>query len=93
MKIALVMLVLAIVAQFPSCGGFGFGNPNVTQQGDIVGFVDDKYIAAIDGPPRPYIIIGATEYEVSWNFYREVSIGDLVKWSKGIWTIVRKASR
>lgn len=93
MKIALLMLVLAIVAQFPSCGGFGFGNPNVTEQGDIVGFVDDKYIGAVDGPLRPFIVIGATEYEVPWTFYRQVDIGDLVKFSKGIWTIVRKVRR
>ncbi|HLE77686.1 MAG TPA: hypothetical protein VJA65_04665 [bacterium] len=91
MKIALLMLVLAVVAQFPSCAGFGFGNPNVTESGDIVGFVDDKYIAAIDGPPAPYIVIGATEYQVPWDFYRRVGIGDLVRFSKGIWTIIRKA--
>lgn len=93
MKIVLLMLVLAVVAQFPGCNPFGGGNPNVTPQGEIVGFVDDKYIAAIDGPPRPFIIIGATEYEVPWDFYRKVDIGDLVKWSNGVWTILKKASR
>ncbi len=93
MKIALVMLVLAVVAQFPSCGGDGFGNPNVTEQGDIVGFVDDRYISGQTGVPIPYIVIGATEYEVPWHFYREVRINDLVKFSKGVWTIVKKAAR
>ncbi|HEV8355042.1 MAG TPA: hypothetical protein VGR24_12735 [bacterium] len=93
MKLALVMLVLAVVAQFPSCGDMGFGNPNVTPQGDIVGFVDDKYISAQSGAPVPYIVIGATEYEVPIYFYREVHVNDLVKFSKGVWTIVKKAAR
>ncbi|HEY3248562.1 MAG TPA: hypothetical protein VGK88_09775 [bacterium] len=87
MKILLAVVVFAIVAQFPSCGNFGI------QQGDIVGFVDDKYIAAIDGPALPYIVIGATEYEVPWYFYRLVSINDLVKFSHGTWTILKKAAR
>lgn len=92
MKIALFMLVLAVVAQFPGCGGLG-SNPNVTQQGEIVGFVDDKYVNGQTGTALPYILIGATEYEVPWNFFREVSIGDLVKFSNGIWTIVRKVKK
>lgn len=93
MKIALLMLVLAVVAQFPSCNPFGGTNPNVTQQGEIVGFVDDKYISGQTGMPVPYIVIGATEYEVPWNFYREVRINDLVKFSNGVWTILKKAAR
>lgn len=84
MKILFVAILLAVVAQIPSC------SPGAQE---IVGFVDDKYVAPpFEGAPgKPMIVIGATEYVVSWNFYREVSIGDLVKWQSGRWTIVKKA--
>jgi len=83
LKILLVSLLVLVAAQIPSCG---------PGQQEFVGFVDDKLIVPFEGHPKPVIYIGATEYEVPWEFYRQVSIGDLVKWSNGKWTIVRKAN-
>jgi len=84
LKILLVPLLFMLVAQIvPSCD---------SQEGPIVGYVDDKYqTLTAGGNPVPVIIIGATEYEVSWPFYREVHIGDLVKFENGQWIIVRKS--
>ena len=84
MKILMVAILFATVAQIPSC------SPGAQE---IVGFVDDKYVA----PPfegavgKPMIVIGATEHVVSWDFYRQVGIGDLVKLQNGQWVIVKKA--
>lgn len=82
MKILLVSLLFLVAAQLPSCG---------VQEETLVGFVDDKLVVELGGHPRPVIYIGATEYEVPWEFWRQVEINDLVKWEKGKWTIVRKA--
>lgn len=88
LKILMVPLLLLVAAQLPSCGGIG-----QIQQGPLVGFVDDKYIGGNEaGNPVPFIIIGASEYIVPMSFYRQVGIGDLVRWENGLWTIVRKAS-
>ena len=84
MKILLVTLLFTLAAQaLPSCE---------SRDEAPSGFVDDKYVlAGPSGVPHPVIIIGATEYEVDWAFYRQVSIGDLVKFENGRWIIVRKS--
>lgn len=84
LKVLLVPLLFVLVAQIvPSCE---------SQEGPIVGYVDDKYQTLTAGGIRVgVIIIGATEYEVPWSFYWEVHIGDLVKYEKMQWIIVRKA--
>lgn len=85
MKIALAVTLLLITAQIPSC------QPGSTE---IVGYVDDKYLLpGPSGAPQPVIIIGATEHQVPWDFYREVRIGDLVKFEKGRWIILKKVPR
>lgn len=89
MKILLIGVLFLVVAQFPSCD-FRPG-----EQASIVGFVDEKYLAPgpFGGTPQTFIVIGATEYQVPPEFYREVQVGDLVKLEDGRWTIVRKAGR
>lgn len=83
-KVLLVVVLFLVTAQLPSCE---------VRPGPLVGFVDDKYMAQLPtgGAPQPTILIGATEYTVPIEFYREVEIGDLVKWENGQWSIVRKA--
>lgn len=88
LKILLVPVLLVVAAQLPSCG---FGT---IQSEPLVGFVDDKYIAGNEiGNPIPLIIIGATEYVVPWDFWRQVEVNDLVRFENGTWTIIRKAAR
>jgi hypothetical protein len=84
-KVLLAVVLLAVVAQVPSC--------EQEDRGPIVGFVEDKYIVSTGmGAGQPAIVIQATEYIVPWDFYREVQVGDLVKFENGRWIIVRKAS-
>ncbi len=88
MKIALVFLLLVVTAQFPSCGNILGGG------GDdkIVGYVEDKYVAPDreGGPAVPWIVIDRRDYNVPWNFYRSVNVGDLVKRENGRWSIIKK---
>jgi hypothetical protein len=87
MKI-LAVLLMVIVAQIPSC--------NIDSGSDtIVGYVEDKYLAPVrdGGPLQPFILIGATEYQVPRPFWMEVRVGDLVKYENGQWTIVRRVPR
>lgn len=82
-KVLLVVVLFLMAGQLPSCE---------MRTGPFVGFVDEKYLAeAPSGPPRPTILIGATEYIVPLSFWQQVDVGDLVKWEDGKWTIVRKA--
>ncbi len=87
MKIALAVLLLTMTLQiFPSCGG-------LTGQDDkVVGYVEDRYSAPdrTGGPPQPWIVVNGRDYMVTWDFYREVHIGDLVKYENGRWTIIKK---
>jgi len=86
MKIALAVLLLVVTAQFPSCNLLGSGEEKV------VGYVEDKFISPMreGGVPFPFIVIDRVEYQVPWDFYREVRIGDLVKFENGRWTIIKK---
>lgn len=86
MKVLFVALLFVVAGQIiPSCE---------PRSGELVGFVDDKYLAGgPTGAPVPLIVIGATEYQVPWEFYRQVEIGDLVKNENGRWIIVRKATK
>ncbi len=71
---------LALAQIVPSCGG---------EEQTIVGWVQRKF----PFPARDaYMIeINNVEYEVPQEFYEEVKAGDLVKYEKGIWTILKKA--
>ncbi|MDQ7819726.1 MAG: hypothetical protein QN173_01200 [Armatimonadota bacterium] len=85
MKVLLAVALLAVIAQVPSC--------EQEDRGPLVGFVEDKYIVSTGmGAGKPAIVIQAAEYIVPWDFYREVQVGDLVKYENGQWIIVRKAS-
>lgn len=83
-KGVLLVALLASVAQvFPSCGG---GTTGATV---VVGWVEAKLVDHDAG--AWLIVVNAQEYIVPSTFWREVQVGDLVKWDGTVWTIVRKA--
>jgi hypothetical protein len=86
MKVLLLVVLVTVAAQTQGCNPFAGGDET------IIGYVEQKF-AAPDlegGGPRPTIMIDGREYVVPWKFYRVVSIGDIVKREKGIWSIVKK---
>lgn len=75
--VLLVVLGLMALAQvLPSCGQ---GEP-------VIGWVDQK-LRIGDGY---VIVINHVEYQVPFEFYETVRVGDLVKLENGQWTIVRR---
>ncbi len=84
MKLTLAVVLLVAIAQIPSC--------NIDSSGadTVVGYVEDKYMAPVNTGPVPFILIAGTEYQVPLAFWHEVAIGDLVKYEKGVWKIIRK---
>jgi hypothetical protein len=81
MKIALLMVLLAVAAQIPACGE--------DQESGIVGWVEAK---RVDGTTHSFVIsINHVEYDVPSYFWSLVTVGDLVKWDGKTWTIVKKA--
>ena len=87
MKMLFALLLVGIVAQVPSCGGlFGGGDDTV------IGYVEEKYTAPelAGRGPLPWIAVNGKDYSVPWDFYREVRVGDIVKYEKGRWSIVKK---
>lgn len=71
---------LALAQIAPSCGG---------EEQTIVGWVERKF--PFPAKDAYMIVINKIEYEVPMEFYLEVKVGDLVKYEKGIWTIVKRA--
>lgn len=84
MKLALAAVLMIAIAQMPSC------NMSSGENESIVGYVEDKYMAPENVGPQPYILIGGTEHRVPMHFWREVQVGDLVKFENGIWRVLRK---
>ena len=87
MKILLAVILATVVAQLPSCGTL-FAPGDET----ILGYVEEKYVApeVEGGTPKPWIVVNGKDYLVPWEFYREVDVGDIVKYEKGRWSIVKK---
>ncbi len=88
MKILLAVILVTVVAQVPGCGNvFGPGGDE-----PIIGYVEEKYVAPdfTGGPLKPWIVVNGKDYMVPWEFYREVDVGDIVKYEKGRWSIVKK---
>lgn len=83
-KLVLLFVLLTAVAQvLPSCGNQQSNEPVV------IGWVEEK---TTDPFTRGYVIvINNVEYAVSFTFWNEVKVGDLVKWDGLVWTIVKKA--
>ncbi len=83
MKPFLLVTLLVLVAQaFPSCQGQG--------EQEIVGWVEEKFTARPSGSVEYVIVINTVWYEVPFNFWSRVEVGDLVKYDGTQWTIVRK---
>lgn len=80
--VLLAVLLVSLAQILPSCDG----EPRTV----VVGWVEEKKVDRAGGVWL--ITILATEYEVPPTFWREVQIGDLVKWDGVTWTIVRKAT-
>ncbi len=78
----LVVLFMSVAQVLPGCGGDQGGGA------ELVGWVEEKRHTAAD---RWVVLINGLEYPVPYPFYRNVEVGDLVKWDGQVWTIVRKA--
>lgn len=80
-KLLLMVIVgmLALGQIVPSCGG---------EEQTIVGWVERKFPVPVKD--AYVIVINHVEYEVPQDFYLDVKVGDLVKYEKGIWTIVKR---
>lgn len=77
--VLLVVLGLMALAQFlPSCG----------EGQSVIGWVDAKFPSPIKD--AYVIVINHVEYQVPFEFYETVRVGDLVKQENGQWTIVRR---
>ncbi|MGQ0572500.1 MAG: hypothetical protein ACT4P5_23575 [Armatimonadota bacterium] len=94
MKVLAVIALLSVAQILPSCGG----RPGASSGDDgpappqVIGWVDEK--RQRNWETIPYmIVINHIEHGVPYEFYRDVNIGDLVKYDGNKWTIVRKAGR
>ena len=94
-KVLAVVALMVVLQLIPSCGGpkpasddsstVSTGRPAV-----VVGWVDEKRTDQQETLPY-VIIINSRIYGVPYAFWRQVGIGDLVKYDGEVWTIVRKA--
>ena len=83
-KVVLFLFLVSAVAQtLPSCGDSGTTS--------VIGWVEAKRVELLNGVFL--ITINSTEYDVPGPFWRDVRVGDLVKWDGVVWTIVRRASQ
>ncbi len=95
-KVLAIVALMVVLQLIPSCGGpkpasddsstVGSGKPAV-----VVGWVDEKRVDKNDETLPYLLIINSRGYGVPYSFWRQVGIGDLVKYDGEIWTIVRKA--
>ncbi len=95
-KVLTVVTLLAMLQIIPSCGGpkpasddssnVSSGKPAV-----VIGWVDEKRVDKNDETLPYIVVINSRGYGVPYSFWRQVGIGDLVKWDGETWTIVRKA--
>lgn len=94
-KVLAVIALLSVAQILPSCGGPGAsstGNDDGPAPPQVIGWVDEK--RQRNWETIPYmVVINSHEYGVPYEFYRDVNIGDLVKYDGNKWTIVRKAGR
>ncbi len=94
-KVLAVVALMVVLQLIPSCGGpkpasddsstVGSGKPAL-----VIGWVDEKRTDPQETIPW-LIVINSRGYGVPYSFWRQVGIGDLVKYDGEIWTIVRKA--
>lgn len=81
---AVVLLSLTLAQGFPGCGGGSEGEILV------IGYVEAKRLERAVG--AFYLVINSHEYDVPEAFWRQVNLGDLVKWDGLTWTVVRRAA-
>lgn len=82
MKLSLLVVLAVAVAQIvPSCDG---------GVKEVVGWVEEKYIDRVTLRQRYTIVINTVAYDVPFQFWHNVEVGDLVKYDGIEWTIVRK---
>ena len=87
MKVVFLVVLFVAVAQIlPSCGDTG------DTGAEVVGWVDEKYVAPSSPGQRYVIVINHVEHDVLFGFWNSVDVGDLVKWDGLQWTILRKRS-
>ncbi len=91
-----VVALLVVLQIIPSCGGAKPGSDDSSSASSgkptvVVGWVDEKRVAKNDETLPYLIVINSRGYGVPYEFWRQVSIGDLVKFDGDTWTIVRKA--
>ncbi len=89
-KVAAVLVLLAVAQIIPSCGGRSGADTGTGKQIQVIGWVDEKR-KDIKGFFPWLIVINQQEYGVPYEFWLKVDIGDLVKYDGETWSIVRKA--
>ncbi len=96
LKVLAVMLLLAVAQILPSCGDKGSSGTSSGEQASnapvVIGWVDEKRTHISETIPY-FVVINSVEYAVSYEFWKDVRVGDLVKNDGQKWTIVRKAAR
>ncbi len=94
-KVLAVVALLVVLQIIPSCGGAKPSDDSSTvstgRPAVVVGWVDEKRVDKNDETLPYLIVINSRGYGVPYTFWRQVSIGDLVKYDGEVWTIVRKA--
>ena len=89
-KVLTVVLLLAVAQILPSCGDrSGDQSSGSASPPQVIGWVDEKRTRIWETIPH-LIVINQIEYGVPYEFWRVVDVGDLVKFDKGQWAIVRK---
>ncbi len=93
-KVLAVVALLSVAQIIPSCGrGPGSSDePSVSSAAEVIGWVDEKHTRNSETLPN-IIVINLIAYGVPHDFWLTVSVGDLVKYEGGKWSIVRKARR
>jgi hypothetical protein len=86
MKVLAIVVLLAVAQLIPSCGDTGEDGASRNQ---VIGYVDEKRQNVTEFNPY-LVVINNIEYPVPYQFWLEVSIGDLVRFDGRSWRIVRK---
>jgi len=91
-KVLAVVVLMAVAQILPSCGGGPGGAADEPAGPQVIGWVDEKRSRVWETIPH-IIVINQLEYGVPYDFWASVGVGDLVKFDKGKWSVVRKAGR
>lgn len=91
-KVLAVIVLLAVAQILPSCGGRSASSSDeeVSDRPVVIGWVAEKRQRAWETEVY-FVVINQIEYGVPYEFYRDVQVGDLVKYDGLKWTLVRRA--